>query len=275
MKIDAHQHFWIYNAERDSWITEEMSAIQRDFMPTDLRAELHANKMDGVIAVQASCTLEETQFLVDLSTMYRMIKGVVGWVDLTADDVEEHLARFSEMPIIKGFRHVVEAEADPDFLMRDAVQRSMSALTKYNYTYDLLIRPRHFASTLACVQQHPDQQFVLDHMAKPNIKSGEAESWASFIVDLAKNPNVVCKISGLATEADWDNWTLTDFAPYIDHVINRFGKDRILFGSDWPVCLIAASYKENKEIMSSRIGDFTPEEMAAFWGENARRVYKF
>ncbi len=275
MNIDAHQHFWIYDAERDSWITEDMSVIRRDFLPTDLRAELHSNRMDGVIAVQASCTLQETQFLVDLSTMYGMIKGVVGWVDLTADDVEDHLERFSKIPIIKGFRHVVQGEDDPEFLMRNSVQRSIRALTKYGFTYDLLIRPRHFASTLLCVKENPDQQFILDHMAKPDIKAGEVEQWASFIADLATYPNVVCKISGLVTEADWSNWTVSDFAAYIDHVILHFGKDRLMFGSDWPVCLVASTYKQTKEIAGSRLDGFSLEEQAAFWGETARRIYKF
>lgn len=275
MTIDSHQHFWLYNAERDSWITEEMNAIKRDFMPTDLRAELHANGIDGVIAVQASSTVEETQFLVDLSTMYAMIKGVVGWVDLTAENLEEQLEHFKTLPIIKGFRHVVEAEPDPDYLVREDVQRGLRLLSKYGYTFDLLVHPRHFKQALVCVAQNPNQQFILDHMAKPDIKSGEVEQWSVFIADLAKYPNVVCKVSGLATEADWSHWTLSDFAAYIDHVILHFGKDRILFGSDWPVCLVAASYKENKQIMASRLDGFTADEQAAFWGGTARSIYQF
>ncbi|MCL7987646.1 amidohydrolase family protein [Sphingobacterium sp. lm-10] len=275
MTIDSHQHFWMYDPDRDSWITEEMSAIRRHFMPTDLRAELHANGIDGVIAVQAASTPEETQFLVDLSTMYAMIKGVVGWVDLRAENLEEQLENFRSLPITKGFRHIVEAEADPDYLVREDVQRGLCALTKYDYTFDLLIHPRHFQQTLACVAQNPKLQFVLDHMAKPDIKSGEVEQWASFIADLSKYPNVVCKVSGLAKEADWSNWELSDFTAYIDHVIQHFGKDRVMFGSDWPVSLLAATYRESKEIAASRLDDFTSEERAAFWGETARRIYKF
>lgn len=275
MRIDAHQHFWIYDPQRDAWITDDMKMIQRDFMPNDLAPLLRESNLDGVVAVQASQSHQETQFLVDLSTVYAMIKAVVGWVDLASDEIESHLVYFSRFPVIKGFRHIVEAEADADFLMRDPIQRGIKALTKYGYTYDLLVRPRHFESTLACVSANPEQQFVLDHMAKPNIKDGGFNEWSSFITDLASFPNVACKISGLATEADWQHWKLEDFAPYIDHGIASFGRDRIMFGSDWPVCLLAANYSDNLEIMSSWLFSFTDEEKKAFWGENARRIYNF
>ena len=246
MRIDSHQHFWIYNVERDAWITDDMSVIRRDFMPTDLAPLLKENNIDGVIAVQAEQSHQETQFLVDLSAVYAMVKAVVGWVDLASGQVVEHLRHFSQYPIVKGFRHIVEGEEDPDFLMRPAIQRGIKALTKYGYTYDLLIRPRHFESTLACAKANPDQQFILNHMAKPDIKQKAFDEWAGFIADLAAFPNVACKVSGLATEADWMKWQLEDFARYIDHVIARFGKDRIMFGSDWPVCLLSASYADNR-----------------------------
>lgn len=275
MHIDAHQHFWIYNAERDAWITDEMAVIQRNFMPTDLAPLLKENGIDGVVAVQAGQSHQETQFLVDLSTMYAMVKAVVGWVDLASDQVEEHVRHFSQYPIIKGFRHIVEGEEDPDFLMRPAMQRGIKALTKHGYTYDLLISPRHFESTLACIKENPNQQFILDHMAKPDIGHRVLfDDWAGFIADLASFPNVACKVSGLATETDWAHWQLDDFAPYIDHVIGRFGKDRIMFGSDWPVCLLSASYADNMRIMGSRLFSFTEEEKQAFWGGNAVRIYK-
>ena len=274
MRIDAHQHFWLYHAERDTWITNEMSVIQRNFLPTDLAPLLKENGIDGVIAVQADQSHDETQFLVDLSTMYAMIKAVVGWVDLASDEIEEHLQHFAQYPIIKGFRHIVEGEEDPDFLMRDAIQRGIKVLTRHGYTYDLLVHPRHFESTLACVQVNPDQQFVLDHMAKPDIKNGAFDEWAMFISDLSSFSNVACKVSGLATEADWSNWRLEDFARYIDHVVERFGKDRILFGSDWPVCLLSASYADNIQIAGSRLASFTEDEKQAFWGDNAVRIYK-
>jgi len=273
MRIDAHQHFWLYNAVKDAWITDEMHVIQRNFLPNDIGQTLKDNAFDGVVAVQADQSLQETEFLLELAQVYKLIKGIVGWVDLCSPSVEEHLQHFSTSPLIKGFRHIIEAEPDPDFLIRDDFQRGIEALTKYNYTYDLLIKPRHFASTLACVEKNPQQKFMLDHMAKPAIKSQAFGEWGIFIQELAKFPNVYCKISGLATEADWDNWTLADFEPYIKHVITSFGKDRICFGSDWPVSLLAASYEESITIAKHMLGDFTEEEAKGFWGGVATSFY--
>jgi L-fuconolactonase len=273
MRIDSHQHFWIFNAIRDAWITDDMEAIRQNFLPIDLASVLKSNGIDGTIAVQASQSHEETQFLVDLSTMYAMIKGVVGWVDLQSEDVEEHLAHFSQFGVIKGFRHVIEAEEDPDFLIRPAFLRGIKALTARQYTYDLLIRPRHYGSTLACVEQNPEQRFVLDHMAKPAIRTREFDEWAVFIEKLAAFPNVFCKVSGLVTEADWKNWTVDDFKPYIQHVIANFGKQRIMFGTDWPVCLVAATYEDVMQIADTALIDFSDEELQAFWGGNAAGFY--
>ncbi|MBE8714266.1 amidohydrolase family protein [Sphingobacterium hungaricum] len=275
MRIDAHQHFWIYDAVKDAWITDEMAVLQRNFMPTDLAPVLKANQIDGVIAVQADQSLQETQFLVDLSTMYAMIKAVVGWVDLQSPTLHEQLNHFRQFPIIKGFRHIVEAESDPDFLLRDAVQGGIEKLTEYGYTYDLLVKPIHYPAALSCVRNNPEQQFILDHMAKPNIKDKAFEDWAQFIDELGRLPNVACKISGLATESDWENWELVDFAPYIQHAVRSFGKDRLLFGSDWPVCYLAASYEEVIAIVENNLVDFTSAELNGFWGENAKRIYKF
>ncbi|MFD1770713.1 amidohydrolase family protein [Sphingobacterium suaedae] len=273
MRIDSHQHFWIFDAERDTWITEEMAAIQRNFLPTDLGPVLKANGVDGVVAVQASQSHQETQFLVDLSTMYAMIKGVVGWVDLQSDNIQDYLENFKRFPIIKGFRHVVEAEDDPDFLIRPSFQQGLRQLTKFGYTYDLLIRPRHYESTLTCVQQNPDQRFVLDHMAKPSIRTKEFDTWAGFIERLSTFPNVHCKISGLVTEANWKEWTIDDFKRYINHTVQSFGKERVMFGTDWPVCLVAASYTDVMAIVQAGLVDFSEEDLAAFWGGNAVRFY--
>lgn len=273
MRIDSHQHFWLYDAVKDAWINEEMAIIRSNFLPNDIAATLRAHAIDGVLAVQADQSAQETQFLLDLSSMYALIKGIVGWVDLQSSELEEQLKHYQQYPLIKGFRHIVEAESDPDFLMRPAVQQGIALLTKYGYTYDLLIRPRHYASTLACVAAHPGQRFNLNHIAKPAIKSKEYEEWAVFIAALAAYPNVYCKLSGLATEADWHHWKLDDFADYVVHVINCFGKKRIMFGSDWPVCLVAASYAESMQIVADKLGDFTETELADFWGENAVRFY--
>lgn len=273
MRIDTHQHFWKFDPIRDSWITEEMQVIRRDFTPLDIQFVLERNGFGGSIAVQADQSKEETAFLVQLAADYPFIKGVVGWIDLQAADIRQQLEAYRAHTVIKGFRHVVEAEADPDFLIRPAVLNGLKALADYGYTYDLLIRPRHYAATLDCVQQNPDLQFVLDHIAKPPIKSKAFDEWATFIDALAAFPNVVCKVSGLATEADWEGWKLDDFKQYLEHIFARFGKERIMYGSDWPVCLLAASYEESIAIVEDKLGQFTEAERNAFWAENAIRVY--
>ncbi|SJN48294.1 L-fuconolactone hydrolase [Sphingobacterium sp. JB170] len=252
-----------------------MAAIQRNFMPTDLAPLLRASNIDGVVAVQASQSLEETKFLIDLSTMYAMIKAVVGWVDLQADTIEEQLMQFQASSIVKGFRHVIEGEEDPDFLMRPAFLNGIKTLTKYNYTFDLLIRPRHFQSTLSCVSANPNQRFVLDHIAKPNFRDKEFEQWSIFIESLAKYPNVFCKVSGLVTEANWNSWTFTDFVHSVQHVVTCFGKDRLMFGSDWPVCELAAEYSEVIKIAQTAIGDLSALEEDAFWSATAKKFYSF
>ncbi|WP_333577643.1 amidohydrolase family protein [Sphingobacterium sp. Lzh-3] len=273
MRIDTHQHFWKFDPIRDSWITEEMQVIRRDFSPLDIQFVLERNGFGGSVAVQADQSKEETAYLVQLANDYPFIKGVVGWIDLQAADIRQQLDSYQSDTVIKGFRHIVEGEADPDFLIRPAVLNGLKALADYGYTYDLLIRPRHYAATLDCVQQNPNLQFVLDHIAKPPIKSKAFDEWAAFIDALSAFPNVVCKVSGLATEADWEGWKLDDFKQYLEHIFARFGKERIMYGSDWPVCLLAASYEESIAIVEDKLGQFTAAEKNAFWAENAIRVY--
>lgn len=273
MRIDTHQHFWKFDPIRDSWITEEMQVIRRDFSPLDIQFVLERNGFGGSVAVQADQSKEETAYLVQLANDYPFIKGVVGWIDLQAADIRQQLDGYQSDTVIKGFRHIVEGEVDPDFLIRPAVLNGLKALADYGYTYDLLIRPRHYAATLDCVQQNPNLQFVLDHIAKPPIKSKAFDEWAAFIDALSAFPNVVCKVSGLATEADWDGWKLDDFKQYLEHIFARFGKERIMYGSDWPVCLLAASYEESIAIVEDKLGQFTAAEKNAFWAENAIRVY--
>lgn len=273
MRIDSHQHFWKYDPVRDSWITDEMAAIKRDFTPLDIQFVLERNGFGGTVAVQASESDEETNYLVRLSKEYPFIKGVVGWVDLQAADIEHRLESYKDVKVLKGFRHVVEGEEDPDFLIRPAILNGLKALAKFGYTYDLLIRPRHYQATLTCVNQNPELQFVLDHIAKPPIKSREFDEWATFIDALSVFPNVACKVSGLATEADWTGWKLDDFKQYLTHIFARFGTERIMYGSDWPVCLLAASYEESIAIVEDKLGQFTEIERNAFWAGNAIRVY--
>lgn len=273
MRIDAHQHFWLYNPVKDAWITPEMEVIQRNFLPNDISGTMKSQGFDGVVAVQADQSHQETEFLVELSQAYALIKAVVGWVDLRSEQVEEHLEKFSTHTVIKGFRHIVEGEEDPDFLNKDEFLRGIKALTKFNYTYDLLIRPRHYQSTLKCVEANPEQAFVLDHIAKPAIKSREFSDWAKFIEELAEYENVYCKISGLGTEADWKHWELDHFTEYLDHVISCFGKNRLMFGSDWPVCLLAGSYEDTLNIVNHRLANFNADDLKGFWGGNAVRFY--
>ncbi|WP_159636314.1 amidohydrolase family protein [Sphingobacterium composti Ten et al. 2007 non Yoo et al. 2007] len=273
MRIDTHQHFWLFDPVRDAWITDDMDVIRRNFLPNDISQTLKDNRIDGVVAVQADQSHQETHFLVELSEVYKMIKGVVGWVDLRSSHLSEYLDEFKKHNIIKGFRHVIEGEPDGEFLIKDDFLRGIEQLTAFDYTYDLLIRPRHYQSTLECVRNNPNQKFMLDHIAKPPIKSQEFKEWGVFIENLSTYPNVYCKVSGLATEADWTNWRLDHFSQYLDHVFKCFGKDRICFGSDWPVCLLAASYEENIEIVESKLVYFTEEEKDNFWGLNAVKFY--
>jgi len=273
MRIDAHQHFWLYDPNREAWITDEMAVIQRNFLPNDISKILKDNNIDGVVAVQADQSHQETYFLAELSQVYKMIKGVVGWVDLRSSKIDEYLEEFRKHDIIKGFRHVIEGESDGDFLMKDDFLRGIESLTAFDYTYDLLIRPIHYQSTLECVRSNSNQKFMLDHIAKPPIKSKAFEDWGVFIENLATFPNVLCKVSGLATEADWKNWQLDHFTAYIDHVIKSFGKDRVCFGSDWPVCLLAASYEQSIEIVQDKLKSFSDQDLQNFWGTNAVKFY--
>lgn len=274
MRIDAHQHFWLYSEDTHSWISEEMSVLRRTFLPNDISYTLKKNKIDGAVLVQASQSIQENIFLKEMSEAYAMVKGIVGWVDFSADDIEEQLAKYAEDPIIKGFRHIIEDEEDPVFLLKDSFLKGMELLKKHSFSYDLLIRPRHFNATLSCVRQNPDLAFVLDHMAKPNIKDKEYDNWAQFISDLSSFENVYCKVSGLVTEAEWRGWKEEDFRRYIDFAIQCFGKDRIMFGSDWPVALLSAQYEEWLSICENLTQDFSEEEKDNFWGGNATRFYK-
>jgi len=273
MRIDAHQHFWLFDPLKDAWITEEMKDLKRNFLPNDISLIMKTNQIDGVIAVQADQSLRENDFLLELAQAYALIKGIVGWVDLRSKDLEEQLDHYAQFPKIKGFRHLVEAETDPDFLMNAEFLQGISALSKRNFTYDLLIKPIHYQSTLACVKANPSQRFMLDHMAKPPIKTQEFDDWAVFIAALSTFPNVYCKISGLGTEADWKQWKLEHFTSYIAHAIHSFGPERIVFGSDWPVCLLAGTYEENLSIVESHLMDFSAEEKKGFWGLNAVAFY--
>lgn len=272
MRIDSHQHFWHFDPVRDNWITGDMSVIRRGFLPEDLQPLLVAQGMDGCVAVQASQSEEETLFLLDLASHYPFIKGVVGWVDLRAGDVHERLGYFSTFPLLKGFRHIVQAEQD-DFLLRRDFCRGISLLQPFGFTYDILIFPRHLPYAFDFVRQFPAQPFVIDHLAKPLIRQQEWRSWKSGIEAIAQFPNVYCKLSGMVTEADWRQWEPGDFRLYIDTIVQAFGPERIMFGSDWPVCLLAADYAGVCGLLEQHTANMSGHDKARLWGLNAAAFY--
>ena len=273
MRIDSHQHFWRYNPERDSWITDEMAVLKRDFMPEDLLPEMRVTGIDACITVQADQSEDETLFLLSFAERHPEIRGVIGWVDLQAEDIEDRLRKFSQFFKLRGFRHIVQAEPDDRFLMRPEFLRGIRGLGSYGFTYDILIYERHLPVANEFVRQCPGQKFVLDHVAKPLIKAGEIDCWARGIRAMAGNSNVHCKLSGVVTEADWSNWSDADLKPYLDVVFDAFGTDRLMFGSDWPVCLVAASYEQVKQTIENYTRDFTSIEKANIFGLNAARFY--
>lgn len=274
MKIDAHQHFWHFDPVRDSWIDDSMKVLRQDFLPENLELHLNDAGMEGCIAVQADQSEGETQFLLNLADKNSIVKGVVGWVDLCADDVKERLAHFSENALFKGVRHIVQAEPDPDFMQRSDFQSGISALSDFDLTYDILVYPNQLPSAIRLVSQFPDQPFVLDHIAKPLIKDHVFEPWKTQIQELARHPNVYCKLSGAITEADWQSWDKTEITPYFDIACEAFGSNRLMFGSDWPVCNLAGSYERVYVLMNQYLSQFSPEEQEKIWGKNAIDFYK-
>ncbi len=273
MTIDAHQHFWKYDSFKHAWIDDSMSVIRQDFMPSDLEKVYAKNGIDGCLAVQADQTLEETNFLLWLSAKYGFIKGVVGWVDLRADNVNEILEEYCQHEKIKGFRHIVQGESDHNFLLRPDFLRGISFLEKYDFVYDILIFPHQLGAALEFVKRFPHQKFVIDHIAKPYIKDGYFEGWAVLMKEIAKQENVHCKLSGMITEADFNSWTPDQINPYMDLVLNAFGSDRVMFGSDWPVCLVAGEYAQVKRLVTDFISKLSLIEQAQIMGTNAIQFY--
>ena len=274
MRIDAHQHFWNYHPVRDAWINEDMKAIRRDFSPADLQPVLTQNNIDGTVAVQADQSETETDFLLDYAAQNSFVKGVVGWVILLSPQVEQRRVHYAQWPLVKGFRHVVQAEPQVDFLLRDDFKNGISLLHKYGFTYDILIYPQHLQYAIELVKQFPEQPFVIDHLAKPLIKQGELQEWKKNIETIAQYPNVYCKLSGLVTEADWQQWNYAQLYPYLDAVVQAFGTRRVLYGSDWPVCLVAASYTQQLAVYQTYFEQFSNAEKEAVFGVNATRFYQ-
>jgi L-fuconolactonase len=272
MRLDAHQHFWKYSAAEYGWIPEG-SALQRDWLPTDLAPLLSEAGLDGCIAVQARQNLAESRWLLDLADASEIVKGVVGWVDLRSPNVDEELAEFSAHPKFCGVRHVVQDEPDDRFLVGSDFVRGISRLQTFGLTYDLLIFPRQLPAAIDLVARFPEQAFVLDHLAKPGIKERSFSSWREQIRELARAGKVMCKISGMVTEADHAGWKPDDFRPYLDVVWEAFGEDRLMFGSDWPVCLLAASYQQVFALVADYVAPLSDHQRAGIFGGNAARFY--
>lgn len=274
MRIDSHQHFWRYTPEEYGWIDDSMTALRRDFLPADLRGEMDGAAVDACVAVQARQTLEETRWLLDLADTHSFVAGVIGWIDLQADDAAAQLEPFLDRPKLLGLRHIVQGEPDDRFMLRPAFCRGISLLEDRDLTYDILIYPKHLPVAAELVSRFPRQRFVLDHLAKPQIRAREIRDWEQDIRTLAAFPNVFCKLSGLVTEADWTRWTPEDIRPYLDVAFDGFGARRLLAGSDWPVCLVAADYRRTIALVDDYIKDRPAAERDAVMGGNAARVWR-
>lgn len=272
MTIDSHQHFWKYDSVRDSWINDEMKVLKRDFFPDDLAPVYTENKIDGCVAVQADQSENETQFLLELANQNPFIKGIVGWVDLRSPTISGRLNYFSQFNVIKGFRHIVQAEPLGFMDQRD-FQNGIRELEKHNFTYDILIYPHQLQEAWRFVRNFPRQKFVIDHLAKPEIKQTEFDNWSKGIAQLASCENVCCKLSGFTTEADWKNWKPENFDRYFDFVLEKFGSDRLMYGSDWPVCLLAASYSQQLSLVNEFVSGLSLNEKQKIMGENAVKFY--
>lgn len=269
MRIDAHQHFWTYS-ESMEWITPDMQVIRKDFSPPELKTLLDQVGVDGCVTVQVDQTDAETLALLSLADTHDFIKGIVGWIGLCSASVSEQLAAYKQYPKLKGFRHILQGE-EPGFMLQENFLNGIKELGRKGYTYDILVYPHHLPAVLELLKYCPDQFFVIDHIAKPDIKNGRIDNWARYIKEIALYPNVYCKVSGMVTEADWKNWTQNDMIPYLDIVSEAFGARRLMFGSDWPVCLVAAQYREVVSVVSKY---FSVTEHEAVMGGNATRFYQ-
>lgn len=273
-RIDSHQHFWHYDPAKHVWMNDEMKVLKTDYLPTDLEPLLKNCELDGCVAVQANQSEVENDFLLSLVNQYDFIKGIVGWVDLRAENVSERLEYYQQFPTIKGFRHVIHDEPELDFMLQPKFMKGVSVLKNYGYTYDILIFAEHLPNTLTFVKNLPDQPFVIDHIAKPNIKNSEIDTWKKQLMDIAYFENVYCKISGMVTEADWSSWKKEDFTKYLDAVVEAFGTNRLMYGSDWPVCTLAANYETQFNIVKDYFSSFSKTEQDQILSGNAHTFYQ-
>jgi L-fuconolactonase len=273
-RIDAHQHFWHYSQSEYDWIDASMASLQHDLLPQDLAPELAAAKVDGVLTVQARQTIEETRWLLEMADQFEWIRGVIGWAEIAGANFREELELLSSNVHLKGLRHVVQAEQDPKFLLRDTFSSGIRALQGTNLVYDLLIVEHQLPSAIEFVRQHPNQLFVLDHIAKPKIASGLLEPWRTNLRTLAKQQNVYCKLSGMVTEAAWDRWTIGDLRPYVDVVLEAFDPSRLMIGSDWPVCTLGTSYSRWFATLESLLQSLSQSERERVFGGTAIEAYR-
>ena len=273
MRIDAHQHFWMYSPQEYGWINFDMAVLKKDRLPDDLFILLESVGIGATVAVQARQTLAETSWLLELADQHDFIKGVVGWLDLCSLELRSQLSRFSAHPKFRGVRHVIQVEPGDRSLLRKGFLRGIGMLAEFGLTFDILIFPQHLTTACDLVARFPEQRFVLDHIAKPRIKDGLITQWAADVRRLAAFPNVFCKVSGMVTEADWQQWQQDDFRPYLEVVLEAFGARRTMFGSDWPVCILAGTYADMVEVVSPFVGQLPHADQVAFWGETAQRFY--
>ena len=273
LKIDAHQHFWLYSPVRDQWINNDMAILQGDFMPEHLQPILEHYDFQGTVVVQSDQSPAENLFQLENAEKHPFIQAVVGWVDMQAPDLEAQLQMYQQYPKLKGFRSMLQSDPDRSLMLRPDFQAGIAKLQTYGYTFDVLVLPDQLKYAEALVAAFPEQRFVLNHLGKPNIKLRQFEDWVADIKALATHENVYCKVSGMVTEADLTRWKFEDFKPYIDTIFECFGMERVMYGSDWPVCRLAATFGEVMEILENYTANFTNAERELFWGRNAIRFY--
>ncbi len=272
--IDTHHHFWNYNPVEFDWIDDEMAVIRTSFLPDDLRKTLAGTKVNGVVTVQARQCIEETDWLLSMAEDNAFMKGIVGWLPLSSPEIQSTLEKYQNNSWLKGVRHVVQGEPDPEFILGKQFNEGISCLKDFNLVYDILVFEYQLANTIKFVDLHPNQQFILDHIAKPRISKNIFQPWKDLITELAKRPNVCCKVSGMVTEADYNLWTEEQLEPYFDVIFEAFGPERLMFGSDWPVCLVASNYKNWIDLVDRVMEGFSENEKELFWFKNAEQVYQ-
>ncbi len=274
MILDTHHHLWEFSEKEYGWMDESMSVLKRDYLPSELEKEISKAGVTGTVVVQARQSVEETRWLLTLAEKNPFIKGVVGWIDLRSSDMAHQLEEFAHNPKLVGVRHVIHDEADDDFMLRPAFVKGIERLEAFNLTYDLLLFPKHLERAIELVSMFPNQRFVLDHISKPYIKSGIIQPWKDDIEALASQPNVWCKISGMVTEANFESWKYEDFVPYMKVVCEAFGNDRIMLGSDWPVCKLAGEYSEVMKIPYDFFGNLSEDDIKNVYSQNAIDCYQ-